>query len=307
MVRQSEYSTFDDQDFHGDAPLYGGERSDPKAMRKPKSMRGNALAGLVVLGTLPWLMFSLVVCLFTFVYDEFGAMVWALVICCMSVSVLLAGLYVISRRLAHLTLGSLCFTGCIMGVLFGMLVHKSYMEEHNRLKNGARYHNVQPAELATSKADAVYLSFSIGSAIDTVHAVGLKKSDDTYCAAPILDGTEADDKVQYWAVGVNCCLERGDFECDDTKDPKTRGGIVVSEDNEDMEHFKSAVDEVEAVHPLVASKTALFLRWTRDPNKLMDELWASGSKAAGSGVILYLLISIVLAFVLNHFLKLDRG
>lgn len=294
------------RDFYGDAALYGGESSDPKPMRKNRSMRGNAVAGLVVLGILPWLMFSLIVCLFTFVYDEFGAVVWALGICCIGISVLLTGLYAISRRLAHLTLGFLCLTGCIMGFLFGMLVHKSYMEQHSRLKNGARYHNVQPAELATSKADAVFLTFSVGSAIDTIHAVGFKKSDDTYCAAPILDGKEPDNTVQYWAVGVNCCLERGDFECDDAKDPKAHGGIVLSEDDDDIEHFKSAVDQVEEAHGLAAPKRALFLRWTTDPNKLMDELWASGHKAAGGGVILYLLVSIVVAFMLNHFLKLDR-
>merc|ERR1719428_2341758 len=152
------------------------------------------------------------------------------------------------------------------------------MEEHSRLKNGSRYHNVQPAELATSHADAVFLSFSVGSAIDTVHAVGFKKSDNTYCAAPILDGTEADNQVQYWAVG----------------------------DDDDMDHFKSALFQVEKAHGLAAPKTALFLRWTSDPNKLMDELWASGNQVAGGAVVVYLLVSIVFAYVLNHFLKLER-
>jgi len=294
------------QDFYGDAALYGGDSSDPKPMRKTKSLRGNAVAGVVILGTLPWLMFSLIVCLFTFVYAEFGTVVWALVICSVGISVLLAGLYTMSRRLFHLTLGFLCLIGCILGFLVGMLIHESYMEEHSRLQKGSRYHNVQPAELATSHADAVFLSFSVGSAIDTVHAVGFKKSDNTYCAAPILDGTEADNQVQYWAVGVDCCLERGDFECDDAKDPKARGGVVLLEDDDDMDHFKSALFQVEKAHGLAAPKTALFLRWTSDPNKLMDELWASGNQVAGGAVVVYLLVSIVFAYVLNHFLKLER-
>lgn len=287
----------------GDAKMYGGE---PGPMRKGGNMRGNAAAGLAVLATLPWLMFSLIVCLFAFLYDEFAPVVWALVMCCVGLALLLSGLYMVSRRLAHLALGFLCLSACVIGLLLGVLVHESYMGEHSRLQRGARYSNVQPAELATSHADAVFLSFSIGSAIDTTRAVGFKQSDDVYCAAPILDGTEADSNVQYWAVGVNCCLERGDFECDDAKNPKAHGGIVLSEDDEDMEHYKSAIDEVEEAHGLVAPKTALFLRWTFDPNKVMNELWSSGVQMVALGVAFYLLLSIVIAFALNRFVKLDR-
>jgi hypothetical protein len=291
------------QDFNGDAKMYG---ANPPPMKNGRSMRGNAAAGVAVLATLPWLMFSLIVCLFSFVYNEFAPVVWALVLCCLGLAILLSGLYFVSRRLAHLALGFLCLTGCTVGILVGMLVHESYMGEHSRLERGARYHNVQPAELATSHADAVFLSFSVGSAIDTMHAVGFKKSDETYCAAPILDGTEADNNVQYWAVGLNCCLERGDFECDDAKDPKARGGIVISEDDENIEHYKTAISEVEEAHGLAAPKTALFLRWTTDPNKVIDNLWSSGVDLIAVSLILYLLISVVIAFGLDHFLKLDR-
>lgn len=287
----------------GDARMYGG---DPGPMKKGRNMRGNAAAGVAVLATLPWLMFSLIVCLFSFVYVEFAPVVWALVMCCLGLAMLLAGLYFVSRRLAHLALGFLCVTGCTAGILVGMIVHESYMGEHSRLKRGSQYHNVQPAELATSHADAVFIGFSVGSAIDTMHAVGFKISDHTYCAAPILDGTEADNKVQYWAVGVDCCLERGDFECDDAKDPKAHGGIVLSEDEEDMEHYHAAVAEVDETHNLAAPKTALFLRWTADPNKVINDLWSSGVKTIALAVVGYLLGSIVIAIALDHLVKLDR-
>jgi len=287
----------------GDARMYGGE---PGPMKKGRNMRGNAAAGVAVLATLPWLMFSLIVCLFSFVYVEFAPVVWALVACCLGLAVLLAGLYFFSRRLAHLALGFLCVTGCTAGLLVGMIIHESYMGEHSRLERGARYHNVQPAELATSHADAVFVGFSVGSAIDTTHAVGFKISEETYCAAPILDGTEADNTVQYWAVGVGCCLERGDFECDDAKDPQARGGIVLSEDDEDMDHYKAAVAEVDETHGLESPKTALFLRWTTDPNKVINDLWSSGVKMIALSVGLYLVVSIVVAIALDHFVKLDR-
>jgi len=289
------------RDINGDAKVYAGQ---PEPMRKKKV--SSAAAGLAVLATLPWLMFSLVTCLFGFVYGEFAPMVWALVVCCLGLSILLSGLYFISKRVAHLVLGVFCLVGCSSGVLFGLFVDGEYMQEHGRLQHGAKYHNVQPAEPAPAHADAVVLSFSVGSAIDTMHAVGFKKSDDTYCAAPILDGTEADSEVQYWAVGVNCCLERGDFECDDAKQPNAHGGIVLSEDHEDMEHFKEAVRQVEEAHGLAAPKGALFLRWVVDPNKIGNALWSSGVTAIALGAFFYLLVSIVVAFTLNHFLKLDR-
>merc|ERR1719446_1248216 len=137
-------------------------------MRKGKSLRSSAAAGLAVLITLPWLKFCLVTCLFTFIYQEYAPIVWALVMCCLGLAILLAGLYFFSRRLAHLALGFLCVTGCTAGLLVGMIIHESYMGEHSRLQRGARYHNVQPAELAVAHADAVYVGFSVGSALDTM-------------------------------------------------------------------------------------------------------------------------------------------
>lgn len=290
-------------DIYGDAKVYAGE---PGPMRKGRNGRNSAAAGLAVLVTLPFLMFSLVTCLFSFVFDEFGPVVWALVVSCVGVSLLLGGLYFFSGRAAHLALGVLCCFACAWGVAFGLHVHSNYMQEYNRLENGAKYHNVQPAELATAHADAAVLSFSKGSAVDTMHAVGFKKSEDTYCAAPILDGTEAGNDVQYWAVGVNCCLERGDFECYDAKEPSAHGGIVFDEDHEDLKHLKEAVHQVEEVHGLVAPKGAILLKWVADWRKIMEKLWSDGVSMITFGIALYLLASLVIVFTLNHFVKLDR-
>lgn len=291
------------QDINGDARVYHGE---PGPMRKGRNMRSSAAAGLAVLVMLPWLMFSLVTCLFAFVYQEFSAIVWALVVSCLGLSTLLSGVYLVSRRVAYLALGVLSFCGCILGVAFGLHVYSEYMQAYVRLQNGASYHNVQPAEPATSHADAAVLTFSVGSAIDTLHAVGFKKSDDVYCAAPILDGTEAGNAVQYWAVGVNCCLERGDFECDDAKNPNAHGGIVYDEDNEDIPHFKEAVLQAEEAHGLRTPPGALFIRWIASPSKIRDQLWSLGLSLIVVGVFCYLFISMVIAFTLNHFVKLDR-
>jgi len=285
----------------GDARLYGGE---PGPMRKGKSLRSSAAAGLAVLITLPWLKFCLVTCLFTFIYQEYAPIVWALVMSCLGLAVLLAGLYFFSRRIAHLALGVLCLFGCFFGLLVGVFIDSAYMQEHSRLENGAKYHNVQPGEAATAHADAASLSFSVGSGIDTLHAAGFKKTDDTYCAAPILDGTEVDNTVQYWAVGVNCCLERGDFECDDANRPDARGGVVLPKDDENMGHYKQAVRLVEDAHGLAAAKEALFLRWVIDPSKIKDELWSFGVNTVLLTAFAHLLFSIVVALILNHFVTL---
>ena len=35
-----------------------------------------------------------------------------------------------------------------------------------------------------------------------------------YCVAPILDPSSTT-RVEFWAVGMDCCAERGDFQCGD--------------------------------------------------------------------------------------------
>lgn len=281
------------------SPDYGSAPGRPKSSRR----QSNLAAGLALLAFLPWLMFSLVVCLFAFVFEDFAPMVWALVLSCIALSVLLGGLYVISRRLAHLALGTLCLTACCSGVLLGLYVQESFFSEHSRLERGAKYHNVQPAEPATSHSDAAVITFSAGSQIDTPHAVGYKKSvDEVYCVAPILDGTETGTTVEYWAIGKNCCLERGDFECHDARNPNARGGIAYDNTMADQADYSQAVQEVEAAFGLSSAKGAMFIRWVLDPLTVADELWSTGIYLIVGAASIYLVACIIVTILLKPLL-----
>lgn len=290
-------------------PLMNGGEVQPRAMRKPGKHHGHNYWPVVMLPLvmLPWLMFTLVSCLFAFVSEAFPMMVWALTICCISLSCLLMSIFRISGHKGHLVLGGACAIACFNGIVLGMYCEEAYISENFRVEDGAKYHNVEPSEPATSHSDAATLTFSVGTAIDTTRAVGYKTSEDTYCVAPILDGSGSDSgKVEYWAVGVNCCQSRGDFECDDSLIIGTRSCIVISQDDSDSEHYGSAIHVAEAAHSLTSASGALLVRWVADPQAFQSQLWSSGVQLITAASMLYLIVSIAAAFMAGSIVKLDR-
>lgn len=92
--------------------------------------------------------------------------------------------------------------------------------------SGRIYKDVSAATPAVAHLDAGQIWFDDKAVVDDSSAIGYKEHRFTYCVAPIL-GTPHQKEVQYWAVGLDCCDDRGGFRCDDAEDIKVRGGLVV--------------------------------------------------------------------------------
>ncbi|CAJ1440742.1 unnamed protein product, partial [Effrenium voratum] len=90
-----------------------------------------------------------------------------------------------------------------------------------------------------------------------------------FCAAPVRDLHDIR-QMQYWAVGVSCCSQ-GDFWCDDAKDSKAQGGIVIF-DNEgffsgsSFDEYQKAAKKAEATHHLLSVHHPMYIRWAHKDN-----------------------------------------
>merc|ERR1719181_428636 len=101
--------------------------------------------------------------------------------------------------------------------------------EDNRL-----YHDVQPTTPAKAHPDAIVLKFTSDTKVDDTKALGMKVSESlygrTFCVAPVL--IEGQQRVEYWAAGVDCCTERGGpghggFTCDEADQVGVSQATVV--------------------------------------------------------------------------------
>mmetsp|Transcript_80272 Transcript_80272/g.186413 ORF Transcript_80272/g.186413 Transcript_80272/m.186413 type:complete len:286 (-) Transcript_80272:78-935(-) len=149
---------------------------------------------------------------------------------------------------------------------------------------GQRYVQVPAVAPASAYADAGVLSFEEGAAVDDTRSIGLRLFGRTYCAAPILDPQNPPEKVQFWAVGLDCCSSRGSFTCDNVGDLGVRGGVVLHGPEEGYEAltrrvfaprifhegYVRAIEASSLLFQLPSSESPVLLRWTADPGGIQQ-------------------------------------
>jgi len=253
---------------------------------------------------LPWLMFVLISMLFTYGYHHIPGLVWSTVCLCSCFSLIF--MFTTSGEGAEgrsaVSLGVLCVFAIVLSVLAGLHNYGTNMEQYWMYEEAREYHNVLPSEPAAAHADAGKITFAEAARIDTTKAVGYKAAS-TYCVAPILDPS-SNNRVEFWAVGLDCCAPRGEFNCDDAAKEgaeAAHGGIVVFETGwiaaTHFEYFRKAVKESEAANDLVSAAEPIFVRWVKDPASVQASFFAAGTGALFGYCILHLVANTLLALL----------
>jgi len=251
---------------------------------------------------LPWMIFTLLVTLFTFCYHHFHYIVWFMVLVFVTIAVLF---FVVSPRNKkgpmYKYLGFLCSLAIVFGIILGMYDYYEFMLIYYSYNEYRVYTDVLPSEPAAAHADAGTMVFTEDSRVDTTKALGYKAGT-VYCVAPILDDSQAS-RVEYWAAGVDCCSQRADFNCDDSWDPKAKTGVVIIDNGSIVtskyDMYMKAVKQAEAAYGALAAPKPIFVRWVTDPVKVEQEYWTWGVGFLVISSAIYLFVSIVLGGLLH--------
>jgi len=295
--------------MEGDAflnPSYqpGKRTGDPRKYPDTGASSGSSRPVSPLQVVLPWLMFTLIVMLFTYGYHHIPALVWvtaALCGCFACIFMFTSGGDQEGR--ASVVLGVLCSFSILLAILGGLANYTWNMAPYWAYEESREYRNVLPSEAAAAHADAGKIFFAEAARIDTTKAVGFKAGS-TYCVAPILDPSSTT-RVEFWAVGMDCCAERGDFQCGDATAEGTaaaHAGVVVMDNRflngvSHFEYFAKAVKEAEAANDLVSAKDPLYLYWVKDPEAVQSSLFAKGTSSFLLYSGLYLLFNANFAFL----------
>lgn len=252
------------------------------------------VAKVLELVLVPWLLYAAVSAAFAFGYHMLSEVIWA------TFAILLvgAGLFTMlsaSERPMHMYLGVLSTAGIVVGACVGFTCYQLQLSHFWFLNDGHVYTNVLPSDPAAGYVDAGKLLFTEDSRVDTSKSLGYQDGD-TYCVAPIIDGSDTGD-VEFWAAGVNCCAARGNFICDDAFEPDARGGAIIrsvsalSVDVRDK--YALAVKQAEAAFEIASTADPLFVRWVQDPQLLQDDFWHVGCGIIIAGLGVYLLLQCI--------------
>jgi hypothetical protein len=181
-----------------------------------------------------------------------------------------------------LALGLLCFLAICLGTALGQQGWDLAWREVFWLFTGSQSLPTSASTAAGARIDAAVLAFRNettgpidSTSVDADRAVGLKDGD-IFCVAPILSPSIASSdniRVNYWAIGINCCQLSGSFTCDASRDPtggygvvQLDGGFPCPSCNQD--NFRQAVLKAQAIHGLVSAPDALFVRYVSSPTHL---------------------------------------
>jgi len=202
----------------------------------------------------------------------------------------------------EVVLGILVLTAIVISLSVGVYSVAKSLVEYHRLSQGASYFNVLPSESAAGKIDATTLAFTNTSLVDGSRAFGFTDAHATtpvmYCVAPISDGYLFQQRVQYWAAGLDCCEARGNFACYSKDAGDAHGGLVLEEETQNLAGFRSAILGAQGEYGVTTGDHYLLLRWVNNPVTYRDSLWKNTATLFLIFGGVYLVISSMIGCVL---------
>eukprot|EP00435_Cladocopium_sp_Y103_P036675 s1684_g9.t1 len=228
----------------------------------------------------------------------------------------------------------------LAGSVGGLYVYDVYAIYPQFYNNARVYTDVLPSQSSAAVADAGKLVFTDAAYVDTKHSVSyltergalnlmvfeldgrvsefemavpskfetetlVMAGGSVFCIAPVRDPSHGIE-IQYWAVGTSCCSMIGHFWCDDAKDTKAKGGIVIF-DNEGFfsgssyDEYGKASRKAEATYQLLSVPHPTYIRWVHDDNlnKVANEFSLKAGLSLTAMTLAYAVVSAGLAFALR--------
>mmetsp|Transcript_60907 Transcript_60907/g.113028 ORF Transcript_60907/g.113028 Transcript_60907/m.113028 type:complete len:322 (+) Transcript_60907:98-1063(+) len=219
---------------------------------------------------------------------SFGFGVWSLVACFGLVALLmmLVGEPVKEQHPAAAWLVLLGFMVVGTAMALGISNYNANYAQYVNAFSGRHYVNVTAKDPAIALMDASRITFTHASP-DASRGLGWKGTSATYCVAPVISLEDKVEKtsnltVQYWAVGVDCCTDRGTFHCDDAEVRGSRESSVIREDvsgfgavfltpSSRRDTYDEAVAAAAAIYKLHAPAPRMLVRWTASGDSVTSQ------------------------------------
>jgi len=221
----------------------------------------------------PFVLFIVISLLYNFLFYQHWNWVIFVTIFALVCCFLLIALRDSSPR--YLPLGISCTVSVVLGTFLGLYCYDTYGIFLNYYKHSRTYTNFVPSEPSASVADAGRLVFTDETTVDATKSVGYAANNGKqYCIAPIHDFSDTA-RIEFWAVGIDCCGWESEFSCDASTDPQAHGGVVVFDNMglfnpSNRDFYTLARQKAEAEFDLVSTEKPVYVRWVT--NKGLDKL-----------------------------------
>eukprot|EP00933_Yihiella_yeosuensis_P080549 TRINITY_DN9399_c1_g2_i6.p1 TRINITY_DN9399_c1_g2~~TRINITY_DN9399_c1_g2_i6.p1 ORF type:complete len:300 (+),score=44.86 TRINITY_DN9399_c1_g2_i6:126-1025(+) len=288
---------FDDDD---EKPFSASSSTYDFPVKASAAHKGPILeSDFVVLGLLPWLVFTLTICLFVYAFKDFEPLVWGLSASSLFLSLLLVVLAYSAQRPVQVSLGWFLFISVLAAVPIGVMIESQFMKEYWRIQSGASYRQVSAREPSHTFRDASVIEFDETATVDVNRSLGFKKGGSYFCVAPVYSGGKAfPSKPQFWAAGMDCCDARRGFTCAEAGISTAKTGLVI--DDSPKLYMKAAkmAHSVYGLGPVEGSP--IFMLWTEKPEKFVTYLWSSAMTLVTVAVSIHLMVASCVVYLYAH-------
>lgn len=255
----------------------------------------------ILLVLLPVLVFLLITCFFLYVHYAAPFVTWLTVFCCF---LCCSGLIIMSlygtRDLGWFyVVGVSSIVACVLAIWLGSVGYQWYMREFWWMEVGRHYTDLNATTSAQSRSDGSWLHFNKGSTVDTMRPVGYRDgTGSVFCVAPVLSANQMT-RVEYWAIGKDCCQKRSGFTCGEAGNPGAQSAIaMLGQDFVDRASYLRAVHQAEATYKFASAEGALLIQWVSDPKSIRNSLLFRGMTLLAFGALIEFAIAILFAFCL---------
>jgi hypothetical protein len=282
-------------------------KQDARRTTKPKVKVNKGFVNYALMMLIPYLIFAGLLEVYVYMYHTYFHVAWLLSLAVVLVSIvwIVSDLYSIRGGQWYVFFGVLCMLASVAATCVGLYIYFGYTYQFYKLGGLRTYTNVLPAEPAEAHADAGKIYFSPDSKVDITRAVGFQAQGGVYCVAPILDETEIA-RVNFWAVGRDCCKSRASFNCDEAWNAEAHSGAVVLDTGapqisfNQLDFYNKAVKEAQSLYEIASADNPIFVRWVLDPAAMQTEYWNKGYWECIYWLIGYFCVSIALGALFNY-------
>lgn len=257
------------------------------------------------LSTPPFLLFALMLFVFSFLSGSNPTLCVILAGICIAFAVLFFSIGKGHVKGPIYTFVSiLAFIGTINGIMAGSSIQARFFGNYWNYKDRPIYTDVLPTDPASARADGGIINFASNAVVDTMRSGHISSSKGRrFCVAPILDESQQA-RAEYWAVGMDCCEGRVGFYCDDAQDIDAKTGAVVFDiasrfTADPYAMYMDAVKQASARNGLAIPQSPVLVRWVKESSTVTDGLWREGWMHILASLAFYGIASLIIAVVLH--------
>mmetsp|Transcript_62271 Transcript_62271/g.131639 ORF Transcript_62271/g.131639 Transcript_62271/m.131639 type:complete len:347 (-) Transcript_62271:37-1077(-) len=294
--RSRQYDTFLDKTTSSTTSLSTYRGLSSSASRRTRF----PTAEVAVVVILPWLVFFMVLSLFMFAYHEMERLVWLLSGLCAAMSTAFLCVGACGRHATFLAVGFLCLSSVGMAVGCGQWVTSTYLVRFWQLDAGPEFQDVSPVARSPDDTHSATLYFAEGTFVDDQRTLGFITRQGLVCVAPVSKIGAPDAKVQFWAVGEDCCEPRSNFDCGTSRQESLQKVAIVENVVDWPSEFQKAARMAASVHAVSQpSQEAQFVRFVSDPKAAISDLWNEALSVSLLAMVLDLLMCLLAGLVVG--------